>query len=88
MRILDREIVEAELVLHLAQQLLARLVQADPDEVAGIAPAEDLADVGQVHVADAPPVGVLRAIDHLAVARANTFQDRVAVRVVGHEATP
>jgi hypothetical protein len=33
-RVLDGEIVEAELLLHLAEQLLARLVQTDPYEAA------------------------------------------------------
>ena len=42
-RVLDRQVVEAELLLDLAQQLLARLVQPDPDEPVGL--LEDLADL-------------------------------------------
>ena len=54
-RVLDGEVVQAELRLDLAQQLLARLVQADPDELAG--DLQDLADVVDVDVADLAAVG-------------------------------
>ena len=35
-RILDRQIVEVEGPLHLAQEVLVRLVQANPDKLAGL----------------------------------------------------
>jgi hypothetical protein len=62
MRILDGEVVEAKLFLHLAQQRLVGLVQADPHEVARIPATENVAHVREVHVADALSLGVLRAI--------------------------
>ena len=60
-RVLDGEVVQVELALHLAQQLLGRLVQADPDEAPG--PGQHLVDVGDLDVADARAVLVGRAVD-------------------------
>ena len=46
--VLDREVVEAELLLDPAEQLLARLVEPDPDEAIGL--LEGLADLLDVDV--------------------------------------
>ena len=57
-RVLDREVVEAELVLHLVEQLLARLVQPDPDEERRIRERRrDLVAVSRVATAHALPIG-------------------------------
>ncbi|AND90887.1 hypothetical protein ACVIW3_000958 [Bradyrhizobium diazoefficiens] len=54
--VLDREIVQVELLLHGAEQGRVRLVQPDPDHVAGLGPpARGLADGD---VGDAPAVDI------------------------------
>jgi hypothetical protein len=63
--VLDGEVVEPELLLDLAQQLLARLVQADPDELA--LDLQDLADVRDRDVGHLAAVGVRGAVDDLAL---------------------
>ena len=60
-RVLDREVVQAELALHLAEERLARLVQADPDELIGL--LERSASVLEREVGDTAPARVRRAID-------------------------
>ena len=62
--VLDGEIVQVELALDLAQQLLARLVHADPDEAPGR--GQDLVDVGHLDVGDAHAVLVGGAVDDAA----------------------
>ena len=59
--VLDGELVEAELVLDLGEQLLARLVEPDPGEVPR--DLETLADVVERHVRDASVVGVGDGVD-------------------------
>ena len=60
-RVLDGQVVQAELALHLAQDFFARLVQADPDEPVRV--RERLADVADRQVGDPPAAGVGRAVD-------------------------
>ena len=55
-RVLDREIVEPELLLHLAKQRLVGLEEANPHERVGA--FDDVADVVERHVADAPAVRI------------------------------
>ncbi len=63
--VLDGEVVEAELLLDLPQQILVRLVEADPDELA--LEAQDLADILEIDGAHALAVGIRHAVDdHLA----------------------
>ena len=59
--VLDREVVERELPLHFRQDLGIGLVQADPDEAAGL--LEDLADIGDRDLAQAEAAGVGDAVD-------------------------
>ena len=59
--VLDRQVVEAELRLHPAQQLLARLVEPDPDEAIGL--LEDLADLLDVDALVPLAIGIGHAID-------------------------
>lgn len=67
-RVLDGQLVPAELLLDLAQERRVRLVQADPHEPVGL--AQDLADVGDGHLADRPPADVGDRPDDHAAARA------------------
>src|SRR5947209_6719868 len=65
MRVLDGEIVEPELALDAAQELLARLVEADPHE--RVVRLERVVDLVQREAPD-PPAGLVhRAIDHALV---------------------
>src|SRR5262249_13849406 len=50
------EIVEAELLLDLLEELGRGIEEADPYEDAWL--LEDVADVRDGHVADAPPIGI------------------------------
>jgi len=60
-RVLDRQIVQAETLLHGAQQFFVRLVQSDPDEAAvGLRRA----GVFQIEFGAPPPRLVGDAIDH------------------------
>ena len=61
-RVLDGEVVQAELRLDLLQERLARLVQPDPHEAIG--GRQGRADVLDGHVGDPPAVGVGGAVDH------------------------
>ena len=58
-RVFDREIVESELLLHLAKQRLVRLEEPDPHERVGA--LDDVADVIECHLADASAVRVRHA---------------------------
>ena len=60
-RVLDRELVEAEPLLHLAQQLLVRLVQADPDEPPLAGPYIELVDI---QIGDPAAILIGCATDH------------------------
>src|SRR5262249_44838962 len=61
-RVLDGQVVEVELLLHLAQQLLVGLVDPDPDELTR--ELEDLADVLDVDLAEPLAVaGIRDAVD-------------------------
>jgi hypothetical protein len=53
-RVLDREVVQGKLFLHLAKQRLVRLEKADPHERVGS--FNDVADVVKRYFADTPPV--------------------------------
>jgi hypothetical protein len=53
-RVLDREVVEAELHLHLAKKRLVRLEEPNPDE--RVRAHDDVADVVQRNIADPPAV--------------------------------
>src|SRR4030095_6509795 len=59
--VLDREVVERELLLDLGEHLFVGLVEADPDEPTGL--LEHLADVGDRDLADAQAVRVRHALD-------------------------
>ena len=65
MRVFDGQLVQPEALLHLLQQLRARLVQADPDEppLAGLEGIE----VIDVEIGNLVPVLIGRAADHHAV---------------------
>ena len=56
-RVLDREVVQSELLLHLAKQRLVGLVEPDPHEASGLGTLEDVADVVERHFADPTSVG-------------------------------
>ena len=56
--VLDRQIVQVEFLLHLPQQLLIRLVQADPDH--GVFAVSPLSSLFNADVAKAQPVLVHR----------------------------
>ncbi len=60
--VLDREVVQAELLLHGAKDVFLRLVESEPDELVGLLErAANLPDADVGH-ADAATVG--GAIDH------------------------
>ena len=59
--VLDRELVQAELLLHLRQLLGRGVLERDPDEAAGL--ADVLADVVDRHVAELRAVLVGHAVD-------------------------
>src|SRR4030095_15832721 len=67
--VLDREVVERELLLDLGEQLRVRLVEPDPDEPVRL--LEDLADVLDRDLADPQASRVRRTIDHALHARAS-----------------
>jgi hypothetical protein len=73
MGVLDRQVVELELLLHVAEELLFRLVQADPDEPLLL--SEGVLDVPDVDVGHSPPIGVDRAVHH-----ARRHRDRILGR--------
>src|SRR5207247_7012407 len=54
--VLDRQIVEAKLLLDLLEQRRSRIVEADPHE--HVRPFQDLADIRNRDVAQAPAFGV------------------------------
>src|SRR6185436_15635576 len=60
-RVLDRELVEPELLLDLAQDVLGWLVQPDPDEVPLL--GDVVADRLEVDVGDPTAVGIGGAVD-------------------------
>jgi len=60
MGVLDRQVVERELLLDLPEELFIRLVQADPDEA--FLMLEGVLDVLDVDVDRPAPLGVHRAI--------------------------
>jgi hypothetical protein len=60
-RALDRQLVQAELVLHLPQFVVAGIVQRDPDEAAG--PLQPLVDGLDRDVGELAPVLVSHAVD-------------------------
>jgi len=60
MGVLDRQVVELELPLHLAEQLFFRLVQADPDET--LLMSEGILNVADVDVGHPAAIGIDRAI--------------------------
>ena len=66
-RVLHGEVVQSESLLDGAQQLLVRLVQADPDEAA--VPGLHGAGALEVYVRDPAPAFVGGAVDHDVVAR-------------------
>jgi hypothetical protein len=71
-RILDREVVEAELLLHLPQRRFVGLVEADPHE--GLALRENLAGIFERNVANASAAAIRNAAydahgDRAAIAR-------------------
>ena len=61
-RILDRQVVQVKGPLHLAQELFLRLVQANPDELAGL--IQNVGDVIEIDIADAMAVGIRDAVDN------------------------
>ena len=61
-RILDRQVVQVEGPLHLAQELFVRLVQANPDELAGL--IQNVSDVVEIDIADPMAVGIRDAVDN------------------------
>jgi hypothetical protein len=60
-RILDREIMQAEALLHLAEDVLARLMQADPDEPPGL--GLELGEAVDVEISDPPSLLISRTAD-------------------------
>jgi hypothetical protein len=62
--VLDGQVVQVELALDLAQQLLPRLVHADPDEPPGR--REHLSDVRHLDIGDADAALVGGAVDDAA----------------------
>ena len=54
--VLDRQVVKAERLLDLLQQRFVRLVEADPDEPAGV--LQDVAHRVEGDVGDPAPLGV------------------------------
>jgi hypothetical protein len=62
MGILDGQVVEAKFFLNLAQQLLVRLVQANPDESVFV--FDLFADVRNLHSRHAQALGVGGAVNY------------------------
>ena len=73
-RILDRQVVQVEGPLHLAQELFLRLVQANPYELAGL--IQDIGDVIEIDIANSMPIGICDAVDN--GAHGITLPDRTA----------
>ena len=67
-RVLDREVMQPEALLHRVQQRLIRFVQTDPDEatVAGV----NLARLVQIDIRDPASALIGRTVDHHALFRA------------------
>src|SRR4051794_21621166 len=59
-RVLDGEIVQAETLLHGAQQILVRLVQTDPDEITALLGRTGL---GKIDVGAPPPALICGTVD-------------------------
>jgi hypothetical protein len=66
--IFDGQVVEAKFFLNLAQQLLVRLVQANPDE--SVLVFDLFADVRNLHSRHAEALGVGGAVNHSRTLRA------------------
>ena len=77
-RVLDGEVVKAELGLDLPEQLVGRLVKADPDELAG--DLQELADLVHHDVADLAALGVDGGVDDLAHPGRSSVSRRARLR--------
>jgi hypothetical protein len=69
--IFDGKIVQTELMLNQAEDVLVRLEQPDPDEP--VVAAEGFADVRERQIGDAPSVGVGRTVDDAGLSRVFVF---------------
>jgi len=84
MGVLDGQIVQLELQLDLAEDVLVRLVQADLDEALLL--PEGVLEVPDVDVGGSVAVGVDRAVDD-ARAHCHPSPDRLTRRILGPAAT-
>jgi hypothetical protein len=66
-RVLDRQIVESELILNGAQQPFRRLDQPDPDE--GLRPPQRVLDVAEIDLAQPGAAFVSDAVDDAGASR-------------------
>ena len=66
-RVLDRQVVEPELVLHRAQEPLRRIDEPDPDE--RLRPLQRFLNLVEVDLADAGPAFVGDAVDDTSAPR-------------------
>ena len=79
--VLDREVVQTELLLHGAQDVLLRLVESEPDEL--IRFLECAANLPDANVGHAHAAAVGGAVDHRGRSRARGF-GRQRLEHVGH----
>ena len=79
-RVLDCEIVEPELLLHLAKERLVGLEEANPHDESGA--LDDVADVVERHVADPPAVRIRDAGNDAARGRQPIVVIRTIVTVL------